>query len=383
MHEFYKRALIGLVGVVAFSLAVTYLCLDSAFVRTPLQPLEISPLGPVAVAVDDRHLGGKSAISIMQTSPTLRFSFRIKPGVDHPYAAGELWFKDKNGKPRLADLSKYTTISFFVRCFPTNTLTMTIPTFDPRISKKEDILSYRTVWAYVACNPEGSRVSVDITRLETPQWWYEMFKVDLLKHDYRLDQVPKIAFGSSDNSARNTDSQIELSNMELKSTEYRYIGAAAIIFFVTWSCFGLWFFRAHAKASLELMKAQLQHDLPLLAYRKLSMEPHKDKEKAAILHYIATHYANPDIDTETTALETGTNRMKINEVLKSEVGYTFSGYLNKLRLTEAARLLAEKDSATVAEIAYSVGYANVSYFNKLFKEEYGCTPKAFRGVSGS
>jgi AraC-like DNA-binding protein len=35
----------------------------------------------------------------------------------------------------------------------------------------------------------------------------------------------------------------------------------------------------------------------------------------------------------------------------------------------------------VAEIAYSVGYANVSYFNRLFKEEYGCTPKAFRTVA--
>jgi AraC-like DNA-binding protein len=28
-----------------------------------------------------------------------------------------------------------------------------------------------------------------------------------------------------------------------------------------------------------------------------------------------------------------------------------------------------------------VGYANVSYFNKLFKEEYGCTPKAFRALA--
>jgi AraC-like DNA-binding protein len=60
---------------------------------------------------------------------------------------------------------------------------------------------------------------------------------------------------------------------------------------------------------------------------------------------------------------------------------TFTGYVNKLRLTEAARLLTEKSAATVAEIAYSVGYANVSYFNKLFKEEYGCTPKAFRTLA--
>ena len=60
---------------------------------------------------------------------------------------------------------------------------------------------------------------------------------------------------------------------------------------------------------------------------------------------------------------------------------TFTGYLNKSRLTEAARLLSENSSAAILEIAYSVGDANVSYFNKLFKEEYGCTPKVFRSIS--
>ena len=46
----------------------------------------------------------------------------------------------------------------------------------------------------------------------------------------------------------------------------------------------------------------------------------------------------------------GVNRNKVNEILKAELGFTFTGYLNKLRLTEAARLLAEKGSATVSEI---------------------------------
>jgi YesN/AraC family two-component response regulator len=57
---------------------------------------------------------------------------------------------------------------------------------------------------------------------------------------------------------------------------------------------------------------------------------------------------------------------------------TFTGYLNKLRLTEASRMLIEKSGAAVSEIAYFVGYANVPYFNKLFKEEFGCSPKQFR-----
>jgi len=92
--------------------------------------------------------------------------------------------------------------------------------------------------------------------------------------------------------------------------------------------------------------------------------------------------ANADLDLDSVVERTGVNRSKINEILKAELGFTFSAYLNKLRLTEAARLLAENSSAAVAEIAYSVGYANVSYFNKLFKQEYGSTPKAFRAACG-
>jgi AraC-like DNA-binding protein len=98
---------------------------------------------------------------------------------------------------------------------------------------------------------------------------------------------------------------------------------------------------------------------------------------------MATEYLNPDLNVETMVNKLGISRNKINEILKAELGYTFSTYLNKLRLTEAARLLGEKEETSVAEIAYSVGYRNVSYFNKLFKEEYSCTPKTFRQLRGN
>lgn len=95
---------------------------------------------------------------------------------------------------------------------------------------------------------------------------------------------------------------------------------------------------------------------------------------------MATEYPNPDLSLDTIISATGINRAKINTILKDEIGLTFSAYINKLRLTEAARILSEKPEASVAEIAYSVGYNNVTYFNKLFKNEYGCSPKTFKTV---
>jgi len=111
------------------------------------------------------------------------------------------------------------------------------------------------------------------------------------------------------------------------------------------------------------------------------LEPFKDKEKATVLRFIATNYTNSELDLDSVVAGTGVNRNKVNDFLKAELGITFTTYLKKLRLTESARLLTENPAATVAEVAYSVGYGNVSYFNKLFKEEYGCTPKTFRSVT--
>jgi len=96
---------------------------------------------------------------------------------------------------------------------------------------------------------------------------------------------------------------------------------------------------------------------------------------------MATNYTNAELDLEAVVAGTGANRSKVNALLKAELGMTFTAYLNKLRLTEAGRLLAEHNGATISEIAYSVGYGNVPYFNRLFKEEYGCAPKAYRSLS--
>ncbi|WP_370662907.1 helix-turn-helix domain-containing protein [Massilia pinisoli] len=83
----------------------------------------------------------------------------------------------------------------------------------------------------------------------------------------------------------------------------------------------------------------------------------------------------------TVTARIGADRKKINEILKMELGLTFTGYVNTLRLTEAARLLQDRQGTPIAEIAYSVGYTSISHFNKVFKEEYGCTPGVFRRLA--
>jgi len=224
-------------------------------------------------------------------------------------------------------------------------------------------------------------VSLDLTRLTIPGWWYESEHVDISRQSYKLDRVVKLEFGASQYSPRELDSHVEISDLTLHGRDDRYLVALAAVLVIGWSAFGIWFFRAQSRALSAKLDSRLKKDLSFVAYRQLTVEPFEDKEKAAILRFIATNYANSGLDLDGVAAGTGANRNKINEVLKTELGMPFTGYLKKLRLTEAARLLTDNAGATVAEIAYSVGYANSSYFNRLFKEEYGCSPREFRNLT--
>ncbi len=382
MQHFYNRALIGLGLLLTLSTLTAYVCYQRSYLHLPLLPAAESQLLWRAAISSDATEGGTSTIALKEARSRLRFDFTVAPTGAYPFAGAALHFLGRDGKPTLVDLSQFSAMSLTSRCAPANTLALSIPSFDPQVSVQDNLLTYRPSSAFFSCDARGSRVELDLTRLETPQWWFEMFKLNLSEQAYRLDRVPKIGFGSTVQSRRSIPSSVELSEITLHGRDLRYLYGLAAFLLAAWGAYAIWFFRRHSQALVGDLRNKLVQDRPLIAYQQLSLEPHRDKEKANVLQLIASAYADADLDLDSVVARTGVNRNKINDILKSELGYTFSAYINKLRLTEAARLLADSAGAQVAEIAYTVGYKNVSYFNKLFKQEYNCTPKTFRTICG-
>jgi AraC-like DNA-binding protein len=62
---------------------------------------------------------------------------------------------------------------------------------------------------------------------------------------------------------------------------------------------------------------------------------------------------------------------------KQATGMTFFEYLNRFRISKAAGLL-ESTSATVTEIAFQTGFSSIKTFNRLFKQDQGCSPLRYR-----
>ncbi len=66
----------------------------------------------------------------------------------------------------------------------------------------------------------------------------------------------------------------------------------------------------------------------------------------------------------------------ICRVFKKLMGVTMTEYLNIKRLEQAANLLIYTQQQ-VTKISNDLGFSSVSYFNKIFKEKYGCSPTHF------
>lgn len=67
----------------------------------------------------------------------------------------------------------------------------------------------------------------------------------------------------------------------------------------------------------------------------------------------------------------------LSKLFKEKTNLTFQMYLQKTRIEEACRLLANTNEK-VQTVAKMVGYSDVDFFSRLFKKYNGTTPKQFR-----
>ncbi|MEO1051902.1 MAG: tetratricopeptide repeat protein [Bacteroidota bacterium] len=74
--------------------------------------------------------------------------------------------------------------------------------------------------------------------------------------------------------------------------------------------------------------------------------------------------------------EIGMSRSQLFKKIKALTGMSVSEYIRAIRLSHAAEMLKNK-TASVSEIAYEVGFNNLSYFAKCFKERFGVSPSEY------
>lgn len=383
MLELYKKATVAFIALFLLTLLIAFYCYTRFFVEDNLLPAQKSAIPWDVFAEGDERAGGESTISVQDATYSLDFTYIIKKAIEYPTVTFMVAFDELRPDNQLVDLSQYSGLSLRIKCQHKNFLSLDLRTLDRNITKRDNLFSYRISQAVFSCDNQWSTVDIDLQHMKVPLWWLEIQGLEASSTDYRLDEVLGFSIGASRWGPTDTATNVKVSELALKRKNWIYVYLFIAAFCVIWAGYTFWLIKQYTKHLVAEVRQNLRKDRPLIAYQKLSIQPHKDKEKEQVLRFMATEYANPNMSVDYAISKLGINRSKINDILKEELEMTFSAYLNKLRLAEAARLLAEGANVNVAEIAYSVGYKNVTYFNKLFKKEYGCTPKSFTAVDAS
>lgn len=380
MLEFYRKFALALLLILLCSSGVIYQSFYQSKYQTMLLPRDTSSLIWRGIVSSDMDDGGNSTYSLTESTYNIDFTYQLAEGVEYPYVSFALRFvQQEKDILQHVDLTRYNTVRFRIRCNPTNILTFTVYTFDEGVTVLDDLRSYRIPSTYFACDRSWKDIEVDLNKLETPEWWLKQHAT-LASRNYSLAKTASLTIGNSVQSPLDTKSHVAIDSLVLEGRNWMAVTAGAAVLVLIWIVFIFWSLKCYTRALTSDVRGRLQKDISFIGYQQLSIEPHKDKERSALLGFMVTEYQNPELDMEAVIQKLGMNKSKINEILKRETGLTFNVYLNKLRLTEAARLLSENHELNIGEVAYSVGYNNVSYFNRLFKGEYGCTPKAFKSL---
>lgn len=101
----------------------------------------------------------------------------------------------------------------------------------------------------------------------------------------------------------------------------------------------------------------------------------------AFMKYADTYYyRNINISLLSKLYEV--NEKYAGRIFKQQAGMSFSMYLNKLRI-ERAKCMLRESNENILEISLDCGYNNIAYFNRVFKQFSGMSPREYRRAKES
>jgi AraC-like DNA-binding protein len=95
---------------------------------------------------------------------------------------------------------------------------------------------------------------------------------------------------------------------------------------------------------------------------------------------IIANLSNADLSNDLLARELCISESTLIRKIRKLLNTSTSSYIRIKRLNVAAQMLLDAGGNNVTDICYTVGFSNLSYFSKCFKEHFGCTPSDY--ISG-
>ncbi len=118
--------------------------------------------------------------------------------------------------------------------------------------------------------------------------------------------------------------------------------------------------------------AQAQED----KVENVEVKGNNDQLMERIMQTVNEHLQDPDFNVDRLCEEVGLSRTQLHRKMKEITGISTGEFIRNLRLQQAARLIRE-GKINIAQVAYSVGFNNQTYFSTVFKKHFGRTPTEY------
>jgi len=105
-------------------------------------------------------------------------------------------------------------------------------------------------------------------------------------------------------------------------------------------------------------------------------DPQKQAFVKKINEIVTNRIAEPDFSSKILGDELRMSPNQLSRKVKALMDTTPHHVIIQIRMTQAARLI-EKNEFTISEIAFAVGYQELSNFSRAFKKYYQVSPSEY------
>ena len=121
----------------------------------------------------------------------------------------------------------------------------------------------------------------------------------------------------------------------------------------------------------EKLRAELMSTAP-----KVEVLSEDEQFLNSVKEKILERLSDEQLSVESLAEDMGMSRVQLYRKISGLTDISVNELIRKLRLQRAAQLISQ-NWGPISQVAYEVGFSNLSYFSKVFKEEFGVLPSEY------
>nr|WP_321412011.1 two-component regulator propeller domain-containing protein [uncultured Carboxylicivirga sp.] len=124
---------------------------------------------------------------------------------------------------------------------------------------------------------------------------------------------------------------------------------------------------------IYLQLSQKSNNHPI---EEIKLKSHDEVLMQKIMAVVKENLSDGELNVEMLADAVGISRVHMHRKLKELTNQSARDFIKNIRMKQAAYILTNK-KLNISEVAYEVGYSNLSHFSSSFKSFYGVSPKEY------